>query len=144
MICDIETGFAKVAKQIHARLLILPIQPKENEMVLTIFWADNFDKIVENETDGGSVHTTHIVAFKKQTKKTSLEYIHVAVPKTKSRKINFNEVIVVVRLAHAKEEPRKQSFTYDTKTYTTKHFLWVILRKRNAFDQLIPIYSGWK
>ena len=44
-------------------------------MVLTVFWADNFDKIVENATGGGSVHTTHLVAFQEQTEKTSLEYI---------------------------------------------------------------------
>ena len=33
---------------------------------------------------------------------------------------------------------------YNTKSYTTKHLLWVILGKQNVFDQLIPIYSGWK
>ena len=33
---------------------------------------------------------------------------------------------------------------YDTKSYTIKHLLRVILRKENAFDQLMPIYSGWK
>ena len=42
--------------------------------------------------------------------------------------------------------PRKSlhNLTYDTKSYTTKHLLWVISRKHNAFDQLIQIYSGWK
>ena len=74
-------------------------------MVLTVFWADNFDKIVENATGGGSVHTTHLLAFQEQTEKTSLEYINVSVRKTKSRKINFNKVTVVIRLADAKKEP---------------------------------------
>ena len=41
----------------------MPIKPKENEMVLTVFWAENFNKTVENATDSGSVHTTHLVAF---------------------------------------------------------------------------------
>ena len=38
-------------------------QPKENEMVLIVFWAENFDMIVENGAGGGSVHTTHLVAL---------------------------------------------------------------------------------
>ena len=119
MICDIETGFAKVAKQIHARLLILPIQPKENEMVLTVFWADNFDKIVENATGGGPVHTTLLVVFQEQTEKTSLEYINVSVWKTKSRKINFNKVTVVIRLADAKK-------SLHNLTINTSHYLRTI------------------
>ena len=71
--CDIETGHAKVAQQKSAQGFSLPIQPKENKMVLTVFWADNFDIIVENATGGGSVHTTHLVAFQEQTENTSLE-----------------------------------------------------------------------
>ena len=54
------------------------IQPKENEMVLAVSWADNFDMIVESATGRGSVHTTHLVAFQEQTENTSLEYIHVS------------------------------------------------------------------
>ena len=63
LICDIETGYVKVAEQKSAQGFSLPIQPKENEMVLTGFWADKFDIIVENAAGGGSVHTTHLVAF---------------------------------------------------------------------------------
>ena len=33
---------------------------------------------------------------------------------------------------------------YNTRFYTTNHLLCVIWRKQNAFDQLTPIYSGWK
>ena len=42
-------------------------------MVLTVFWADNFDIIVENAASGGSAHTTHLVAFQEQSENTSLE-----------------------------------------------------------------------
>ena len=62
-------------------------------MVLTVFWPDNFDKIVENTTGGGSVHTTHLVTFQERTEKTSLKCIHASVPETKSRKISFDEVM---------------------------------------------------
>ena len=92
LICAIETGYAKVAQQKSAKGFSLPIQPKENEMVLTVFWADNFDIIVENATGGGSVHTTHLVAFQEQTESISLEYIHVSVPKTKIRKFNVDRL----------------------------------------------------
>ena len=150
LICDIETGYAKVAQQKSAQGFSLPIQPKENQMVLTVFWADNFDIIVENATGGGSVHTTHLVAFQEQTENASLEYIHVSVPKIKSRKINVSEVPVAIRFVDAKKGPpqfnnlQKPSFMYDTRSYTTNYLFWVILRMQNAFDQLIPIYSGWK
>ena len=63
LICDIETGYAKVAQQKSVQGFSLPIQSRENEMVLTFFWADNFDIIVENAAGDCSVHTTHLVAF---------------------------------------------------------------------------------
>ena len=85
----------------HKALLI---EPKENKMVLTVFWADNFDMIVENATDGDSVHATDLVAFQEQTENTSLEYIQVSVTKTKNRKINVNKV-QAIRFVDAKEEP---------------------------------------
>ena len=102
LICDIETGYTKVVQQKSAQGFSLPIQLKENEMVLTVFWTANFDIIVENATGGGSVHTTHLVAFQEQIENTSLEYIHVSVPKTKSRKINVSEVPVAIRFVDGK------------------------------------------
>ena len=85
----------------HKALLI---EPKENKMALTVFWADNFDMIVENATDVDSVHATDLVAFQEQTENTSLEYIQVSVTKTKNRKINVNKV-QAIRFVDAKEEP---------------------------------------
>ena len=76
------------------------------------------------------MHKTHLVAFQELTENTSLEYIHVSVPKTKSRKINVNEVPVTIRYVDAKKDPpqfnnqNKPSFTYDT----TSYFLWVICK----------------
>ena len=150
LICDVETGYAKVAQPKSIQGLSLLMQPKENEVVLTVFWADNFDMIVKNATGGDSVHTTHLVALQEQTENTSLEYIHVSIPKTKSPKINVKEVPVAIRFVDAKKEPPpfnnqyNPSFTYDTGSCTTNYLLWVIRRKQNAFDQLVPIYSGWK
>ena len=91
----------------------------------------------------------HILgAFQEQTGNTSLEYIHPLVPKTKRRKINVNEISVAVRFNAAMKEPPKFNnqykpyFTYIARSYTTNYLLWVILRKQNALDQLILIYSG--
>ena len=39
LICDIGTGYAKVAKQKSTQAFSSPIQPKEIKMVLTVFWA---------------------------------------------------------------------------------------------------------
>ena len=76
------------------------------------------------------MHTTHLVAFQEETENTSFKYIHVSVLKTKSRKINVNEVPVTIRYVDAKKEPpqlnnqNKQSFTYEIKNC----FLWVICK----------------
>ena len=76
------------------------------------------------------MHSTHLVAFQEEIENTSFEYIHVSVPKTKSRKINANEVPVTIRYVDAKKEPpqfnnqNKPSFTYEIKNY----FLCVICK----------------
>ena len=95
-------------------------------MILTVFWPDNFDIIVENATGGGSVHTTHLVTFQEQIKNTSLECIHVTVPKTKS--LNVNEVPVAIRFNDVKKKPpqfnnqHKPPFKYDA-SYITNYLL---------------------
>ena len=96
------------------------------------------------------LYIQHLVAFQEQTENTSLEYIHLPAPKTKSRKTNVNEVTAAIQSVDDKKDSpqfnnqHKPFFTYDTRSYTTNYLLWVILRKQNALDQLIPIYSEWK
>ena len=137
LICDKGKGYAKVAQPKSIQGLSLLMQPKENELVLIVFWADNFDMIVKNATGGGSAHTTHLVTLQEQTENTSLEYVHVLIPKSKSPKINVKEVPVAIRFVEAKKEPRRfnnqynPSFTYDTGSCTKNYLLWVIPRKQD-------------
>ena len=55
-VCEIETA----AKRSN----ILPLQPASpNITVLTHFWVDNFDVKVVRMGGGGSIDTTHLMAF---------------------------------------------------------------------------------
>ena len=48
---------------------ILPLLPSgDNDTLDTYFWVDNFDHIVEKVAGGGAVNTTHLMAFKRQTR----------------------------------------------------------------------------
>ena len=57
-VCDVETALAQKAQALALTDTILELQPKrENEVVLTFFWVDNFDVLVDRQFGGGSVNT---------------------------------------------------------------------------------------
>ena len=33
--------------------------------------------------------------------------------------------------------------SYNVTKFTKNYFMWLLLRKQNAFDQVIPYYYGW-
>ena len=62
--CEIETAIAE-SNFIRAKEKnILPILAVEDEIILTFFSTDNFDVNIESEKGGGSIHTTHLMAFR--------------------------------------------------------------------------------
>ena len=64
---EIETAQAMRAQQLTEKSSILPIIPNsDKDIVLTYFWADNFDHIVDNQAGGGAINTTHLVAFEQK------------------------------------------------------------------------------
>ena len=65
---------------------ILLFKPKySTSSVRTYFWVDNFDVTIEKATGGGSVNTTHLVAFQEITNKS------VTVDRIKSRRLLFDD-----------------------------------------------------
>ena len=45
---------------------ILPIRTESSQIVMTVFWVDNFDVTVENDLGDGAVNRTHHMAFQEQ------------------------------------------------------------------------------
>ena len=64
LICEIETAQAETAQFLANMSGVLPVKPaKPNTAVLTYFWVDNFDMIIETQTGHGAINSTHMIAF---------------------------------------------------------------------------------
>ena len=61
---EIQTAQAQKALTLAEASSFLSLKPaKESDVVLTFYWVDNFDVIVEKQAGGGAINTTHLVAF---------------------------------------------------------------------------------
>ena len=150
LVCDIETGIAQSVQVQSTQTSILPVKPSnEKETIVTTFWVDNFDVIIDSINGGGAVNTTHMVAFQEMQPEAGITRLYTSVPRTKSRSLNVEEQEVRPLTIDVKKEP---PFFGQFQTWTTckdDHFLsiymdWITLRKQNAFDQIIPAFSGWR
>ena len=87
-VLDIETAHAQNAVKLmnSADTSVLPLQPRYPlQTVITVFWADDFDKNVDKETGGGAINMTTIMAFQEESIGAVHDYRKVNVAKTKSR-----------------------------------------------------------
>ena len=67
---------------------ILPIVPNvENPSVLTVFWVEKFDTVVEQVEGGGSVNTTHMMTFQEMTSETTINHSKVQIQGTKKKEV---------------------------------------------------------
>ena len=70
---EIETAQAMRAQQLTEKSSILPIIPNsDKDIVLTYFWANNFDHIVDNQAGGGASNTMHLVSISREKRQFSL------------------------------------------------------------------------
>ena len=64
---------------------MVPLKPRtENDFVLTVFWADNFNMKVEAQCGGGEININHLMVFQEATDR--VEYISNNVNVTKSKR----------------------------------------------------------
>ena len=64
---------------------MVPLKPRtENDFVLTVFWADNFNMKVEAQCGGGEININHLMVFQEATDR--VEYISNKVNVTKSKR----------------------------------------------------------
>ena len=67
----IELSEAQEAQNLAKQSSMLPLKPTiENDFVLTVFWADNFDMNVKAQCGGGAINISHLVEFQEVTDRT--------------------------------------------------------------------------
>ena len=61
----------------------LPLLPSADKDTLdTYFWVDNLDHIVEKLTDGGTVNTTHLMAFQEPNSNEEVNVTKISITRT--------------------------------------------------------------
>ena len=148
--CEIETALSEASLIRIQETSILPIKPTGNETIVTVFWVDNFDVKVERQSGGGSVNTTHLMAFQERNGRC-IDYSSVAISRTKKRKFTSEEIhsIPTFNIDASIEPPTLGSMStsespcFDSSEFNCSLFIWVYLRKTNSFDQAVPNFPGW-
>ena len=93
--CEIETAQAMRAQQLGEKSSVSPIIPNsDKDIVLTYFWVDNFDHIVDNQAGGGAINTTHLVAFQEKNDNYNYESNLPTIEPTKRRTIDVTVINV--------------------------------------------------
>ena len=149
--CDILTGQAQVVQECQSKNNILPLQPKSaGDVLLTWFWVDNNDAVVERPEGGGAINTTHMMAFQ-EAEFTAVNHqdTNINIPRSTSREIRMkvdNECFI-----HVEKKPEPPSLLigkardtfYCTSKSTINLFIWCCLRNFYSDDQVVPSFSGW-
>ena len=149
LVCDIETALARKAQVLAEKDTALALKPlTERDSVLTFFWVDNFDINIERSSGGGSVNTTHLLAFQEKDCNNIENVEPINLPYNKSRKVKTaTEPAHLPFVDQRKEPPLFTSIDlqshYDNSNYTIKYFLWVWTRHHNRFDQIVPSFPAW-
>ena len=148
LVCEIETSQAELAQKQLSNKTSLPLQPiSSDNFVYTHFWVDNFDVLVDKQTGGGSIHTTHLVAFQEKSTESLQLNNQLSVSRRKSRDLpaqNFDtKLLLIERKKNPPSTLYQHTTTYNDASFNRQHFLWIFLRKNNSFQQTVPIFKGW-
>ena len=147
--CDVETALAQKAQKMATMDTALNLKPRtETDVVLTYFWVDNFDILVERQSGGGSVNTTHLMAFQEASTSSRESIETLQLPYSKKRIISESSIEQVkVTFVNQRKEPPLFPSAYhtsiDCSKFRIQYLIWVWLRHQNRFDQIIPNFSGW-
>ena len=154
-VCKIATAQAEKATILASSNAILPLKPaNEGAKVLTHFWVANFDVIVDSSKGGGSVNTTHLVAFQELSENIQRVDTDVSIECSGKRKFLREEVVYNSAFLYKKPEPPLISVpsTCESKDriFQTRYLVWLVMRLKNGIarnsttnDQLMPNLSGW-
>ena len=149
-VCDVETAYAEAAKEKAKLGFTLPLQPILRELaIFSHFWVDNFDVLIDKQSGGGSINTTHMVAFQRPNQNAIKRTTKVSVPRKKSRKLFIEDVSIETAPINKKREPpttfsERAVATPKSKEFNSAFLIWIYLRKIYSVDQAIPIFKGFK
>ena len=149
-VCDVETAYAEVAQEKAKLGFTLPIQPIIRELaIFSHFWVDNFDVLVDKQSGGGSINTTHMVTFQNPSKNGTNQAYKTFVPRRKSRQLFIEDINIDTLPVNKKQEPpltlsEISEITTNTTNFNNAYLIWIYLRKIYSVDQLIPIFKGFK
>jgi len=150
LVCEIEAGQADIALQSLNKTSILPLKPAgPDASVFTHFWVDNFDVKVEKTTGGGSINTTHLMAFQEKSSESCINELSITIPRKKVRKLFYEDTNIISKPVNKKAEPSIAELSIieerdsSNVNFCKKLLLWKYARKSNNFDQRIPTFKGW-
>ena len=152
-VCQSETAEAEIARQLYQEGASPGLRPiSEDDLVLTHFWSDNFNKKLESHKGNNDmINSTHLVKF--EEKAVGSEYrSHV---KTVSRTITRfstdpqmeNEKICVDKNKEPEKfaGPNYHVLSEDASgNFDLRYILWNILRHVSSGNQKVPSFSGWQ
>ena len=150
--CDIETGLAEGVLKASKEGNVLPIKPiSAGDTVFTHYWVDTFDVKIDRINGGGSVNTTHLVAYQQPRSEHSNININSAVRKVrkqKGRKLFIEDIAIHTKAVNKVAEPAKiQQPVINIHEVHVQHqmkfILWLYSRKYNSPNKNIPTFKGW-
>ena len=110
---------------------------------------DNFDVKVDRIGGGGSINTTHLVAFQEHQAHSQPNINTITVPRKKSRVLFYEDVSVEVKTMNVYKKSEKIKSRYATRNDEKKNYfknlyaVWIYIRKQNNFNQVYPVLKGW-
>ena len=150
---EIETAQAESSLLAATQTTLLPLVPATpSNTVFTHFWADNFDMNIERMVGGGSINTTHLMAFQEWSHGATTNTEGIIFPKKKNRKLFNEDIAIQAKPVDKKREPTAvsaNSMSQVTQSndaenlFNSCFFLWTFIRKQHAFDQIVRIFRGW-
>lgn len=149
-VCDVETAYAEVAQEKAKQGFTLPLQPIFPFIpVFSHFWVDNFDVLVDKQCGGGSINTTHMVAFQYPNENAEIRSINLSVPRKKSRQLFIEDINVQTIPVNKKKEPPTTfaitaEITPREVNFNSAYLMWIYLRKIYSMNQTIPTFKGFK
>ena len=98
---------------------------------------------------GGSINTTHLMAFQEdQNHEKNVNTI--SVPRKKSRKLFYGYINIErkqkIDVNKGPENIKESNIEYSREKevlFNKMHFVWAYAQKQNSFNQVIPIFKGW-
>ena len=149
-VCEIETAQAECALEASKAANILALKPTlPDQNVFTHFWVDNFDLKVDRIGGGGSINTTHLMAFQENQSHCEPKINTITVQRKKSRVLFFEDVTMETKPMDVYKYPEKITssnlpHSQEKETHFNKlHVIWLYIRKQNHFNQVVPVLKGW-